>query len=166
MPHLIHARIKEFLSGGGGGGGGVVQARRPENSLDVFFLFISQLILQFTEGVQWFYYRENYTFQRIQRGSNIFKGVQLFPGGVQMLISIETHITYDFPGGGGSGPISPLWIRTCKYFINIWAQTVRRLLDFPFLAQDFQIEEGGSQDFLIQSVSGSTVKAFQKIVAG
>ena len=26
-------------------------------------------------------------------------------GGVQMLISIETHITYDFPGG--SGPFTP-----------------------------------------------------------
>ena len=34
----VHARIQEFLSGGGGGGGGVVEARRPENSLDnVFF---------------------------------------------------------------------------------------------------------------------------------
>ena len=34
-------------------------------------------------------------------------------GGVQMLISIETHIhTYYFPGGGGvSGPPIPLWIR-------------------------------------------------------
>ena len=54
----------------GGGGGGVVL--RPENSLDNFFLsFGPQLILQFTEGVQWFYYRENYTFQRIE-------GVQLF----------------------------------------------------------------------------------------
>ena len=26
-------------------------------------------------------------------------GVQLFPGRVQMLLSIETHITCDFPGG-------------------------------------------------------------------
>ena len=49
------------------------------------------------------------------------EGVQLFTrgggptfsrgGGIQMLISIETHITCDFPGGGpASGP--PLWIRT------------------------------------------------------
>ena len=50
-----------------------------------------------------FYYRENYTIPRIQRGSNIFHGGggedQLFPGGgVQKLISIETHITCDFPG--------------------------------------------------------------------
>ena len=37
-------------------------------------------------------------------------GVQLFPGG----FPIETHITCDFPGGGGvSGPLFPLWIRTC-----------------------------------------------------
>ena len=29
-------------------------------------------------------------------------------GGDQMLISIETHITYDFPGGGGGwDPLSP-----------------------------------------------------------
>ena len=71
---------RNFLSGGGGGG---VQA--------------PQLILQFTEGVQWFYY----TFSR---GSNFFQGE-----GVQMLISIETHITItcDFPGRSGP-PIPPL----------------------------------------------------------
>ena len=33
-------------------------------------------------------------------------------GGVQMLISIENHITCDFPGGGGPDPLSPLWVRT------------------------------------------------------
>ena len=65
----VHARIKEFLSGGGGGGGGGggVEARRPENSLDNFF-FSHQLILQFTEWIQWFYYRGE-------------EGVQLLPGG-------------------------------------------------------------------------------------
>ena len=73
-----------FLSGGGGGGGG------PGSST------------YFTEGVQWSYY----TFSR---GGG---GVQLFPGGFQLLISIETHITItcDFPGG--SGTHIPLWIRT------------------------------------------------------
>ena len=44
------------------------------------------------------------------------KRIQHFPGrgptfsrggGVQMLISIETHITCDFPGGEGSGPLIP-----------------------------------------------------------
>ena len=71
--------IRNFIQGGGGG----VQVRRPENSLDnvffffffFFFLFYSpELILQLTEGVQWFYYRKNYTFQRIQSGSRIFQG--------------------------------------------------------------------------------------------
>ena len=53
--------------GGGGGGGGGVEARRPENSLDNVF-FSHQLILLFTEWIQWFYYRGE-------------KGVQLLPGG-------------------------------------------------------------------------------------
>ena len=57
---------------------------------NVFFLYCPQLILQFIEGVQWFDYRQKYTFPRNQRGSNIFQGggggggwgeVQLFPGG-------------------------------------------------------------------------------------
>ena len=48
----------------------------------------------------------------------LFQGVQLLRGGgggggggVQMLISIEPHITCDFPGGGVRTPI-PLWICT------------------------------------------------------
>ena len=87
-----------------------------KNCLDnVFWVFFSpQFILQSTEGVQWVYYGENYTFLRILRGFNIFQGgggVQLFPGGggggVQILISIKTHITCEFPGGSGP-PIPPL----------------------------------------------------------
>ena len=46
------------------------------------------------------------------RGSNIFQGgggVQLFQGGggFQVVISIETHITCDFPGEGSGTPILP-----------------------------------------------------------
>ena len=62
----VHARIQEFLSGVGGGEGGV-EARRSDNSLDNVF-FSHQLILQFTEWIQWFYYRGE-------------EGVQLLPGG-------------------------------------------------------------------------------------
>ena len=44
-----------------------------------------------------------YQGSRGQRGSIIFQGgggVKLFPGGVQMLMSIETHVrTCYFPGG-------------------------------------------------------------------
>ena len=85
-----HARIQDFLSGGGGGwgvggGGGGVQA--------------PQLILQFKEGVQWFYY----TFSRGGGGVPTFS---------RSGAPIETHITItcDFPGG--SGPPFALWIRT------------------------------------------------------
>ena len=51
------------------------------------------------------------------RGGPLFSsgggGCQTFSRGVQMLISLETHIrTSYFPGGGVSGPPIPLWIRT------------------------------------------------------
>ena len=71
-----------FCQAGGGGGG--VEARRPENSLDNVILS-HQLILQFTEWIQWFYYRGE-------------EGVQLLPGGGG--VSKETYITCDFQWGG------------------------------------------------------------------
>ena len=49
--------------------------------------FSPQLILQFTEGIQWFYYRENYTFE----GS---RGVPTFSRGGGPTFST---------GGGGGG---------------------------------------------------------------
>ena len=53
--------------------------------------FCPQLILQFIEGVQWFDYRENYTFPSFQRGSYIFQwGVGGGP-------------TFSRGGGGGGG---------------------------------------------------------------
>ena len=96
------------------GFGGRRQHERIQEFLSV--LFSPQLILQFKEGFQWFYCRENYTYtlQRIQRRSIIFwGGVQFLPGGggVQMLISIETHIRTCYFPGGVSGPPIPLWIR-------------------------------------------------------
>ena len=64
------------------------------------FLLLN-LFYSFTEGVQWL-------FQRKVLFSNVSERVQLFPGGgVQMLISIETHITCSFPGGGGGGTSYP-----------------------------------------------------------
>ena len=49
-------------------------------------------------------------------GGNICQGgggPTFSSGGVQMLISIETHNLWFSRGGGGPDPISPLWIRTC-----------------------------------------------------
>ena len=74
--------------GVGGGGGGL-------ETVWTMFFFIHQIILQFTEWIQWFYYRGE-------------EGVQLLPG---VGVSKETHITCDFPGGG-LDLLTPLLIRT------------------------------------------------------
>ena len=58
------------------------------------------------------YFRKNYNFPRFQRESNIFHGGPTFSREVQMLISIETHITCDFPGGVLT-PYPLLWIWAC-----------------------------------------------------
>ena len=51
-------------------------------------------------------FKEIYHFPRFQRGSNIFQGgggptFSRGGGGSNCLFPIETHITCDFPGGGG-----------------------------------------------------------------
>ena len=55
-------------------------------------------------------------FTKDPEGVHYFPGggvSNFFQGGVQMLISLETHVrTCYFPGGGVSGPPIPLWIRT------------------------------------------------------
>ena len=111
----VHARIQEFLSGGGGGGGGGggdrgLTARKQSGQC----FFSHQLILQFTEWIQWF-------ITEGRRGSNFFQGV-----------SKETHITCDdCPGGGGGGggggdpdPLTPLWIRTWGCLTPLFADRI------------------------------------------
>ena len=78
-----------------------VLARLPENSSDNVFFLVLSLFYSFTESVQWLF-RRNYDIQRFQRGANIFQGCPSFSrggGGVQTLIYIEAHITFDFQGG-------------------------------------------------------------------
>ena len=84
MRLLFHcdARIQESLSEGMRGGGG--EARLPKNNRNNVFLN-PQLIVQLYMG-----------------GPTFFRGGPTFPGGgggVQMLISIKTHITCDFLEG-------------------------------------------------------------------
>ena len=83
------AQIQEVLSGGVGW---VFHDQRPKKKQPGQRFSSPPLILQFTEVVQWFYCRENYidTFQRIERGANIFQWGPTFSrgGGIQMLISI------------------------------------------------------------------------------
>ena len=88
----VHARIQEFLSGVGWGGGGGVEARRPENSLDNVFFFAINLFYSLQSGSNGF-------ITEGRRGSNFFQGVG---------VSKETHITCDFPEGGGPDPLIPL----------------------------------------------------------
>ena len=88
---LCDAQIQESLSEGERGG-------RPDcrkiTATTLFLIFNPQQILQFYRG-----------------GSSIFQGGPTFSrgggGGVQMLISIKTHITCDFPEGSGP-PVPPL----------------------------------------------------------
>ena len=77
------------------GGGEGVQARLPENSSDNFFS------PQHYRGCPM-------VFSNITIIFNIFRGVQ-------MLISLETHITYDFPGGVQTRypPLDPRMGRLC-----------------------------------------------------
>ena len=65
-----------FRGGGGGGGSGPTAGKQSGQRFFFFhcFFYSPELILQLAEGVQWFCYRENYTFLRIQRGSGIFQG--------------------------------------------------------------------------------------------
>ena len=81
-------------------GGPDLTARKTALTFFVCF-FSTQLILSFTVVCQWFISKKTITFQGF-RGDSTFSGsggVQLIPGWVQMLISIETHRTCDFPRG-------------------------------------------------------------------
>ena len=70
----VISRNQEFFYSRGGGGP-VPTAGKQSGQRCCFFLFYSpELILQLTEGVQWFYYRENYAFLRIQRGPEFSRG--------------------------------------------------------------------------------------------
>ena len=100
---------------------GGIQVSLTKKALTTFFSFFSspQLILQKSNGQ----FQEIYHFSRYQRGSSNFisrgggggggrcplfsRGVHFFPGGSNCLFPIETHITCDFSGGGGSGPPVP-----------------------------------------------------------
>ena len=116
--HTCHARIQEFSSGGGG-----VQVNLTKKLF--FFFFSPLLILLRSKGS----FRRNLSFFKVPEGVQHFPGGSnffFFPGGSNCLFPIETHITCDFPGGGGgwvSGPpVPPLdpHLHVHSYFIVDW----------------------------------------------
>ena len=82
-----------------------------------FYLILS-LFYSLQRGSNGFIAKKNILilYQGSRGAPLFFRGCQTFSrgGGIQMLISIETHIrTCYFPGGGGcTDPLYPLWIRT------------------------------------------------------
>ena len=88
---------------------GGVHAPRQENSLDnvVFFLFlVLNLFYSWQRGSNDFITAKTILFQGSRERPNNFQGVQLFPEGVQMLISIENPYNLWF-SSGGPDPLSP-----------------------------------------------------------
>ena len=102
----VHAQIQELLSGGGGGGGRGTTVRKQSGQcflvINLFYSLQSGSNGFITEG---------------RRGSNFFQGVG---------VSKETHITCDFPGGGGGGvrTPNPLWIRMCGRLTPLFAYRI------------------------------------------
>ena len=102
----LRGRIQEFSSGGGGG---QVSLKKKVLTTFLFCFFSTQLILQKSNGQ----FKKNLSFFEVP------EGVQLFPGrggGSNCLFPIETHISCDFPAGGGGDPCPPIWIRICFTF--------------------------------------------------
>ena len=68
----LHAQIQEFSSGGGG-----VQVSLTKKSADNVFLVLS-LFYSSKANDQ---FQSNLSFFKVPEGSNIYQGVQRFPGG-------------------------------------------------------------------------------------
>ena len=78
---------RNFHPGGGEGPG-----QSDKKALTTIFLALSLFYRS-----QMVNFKEIYRFSRLQMGSNLFQGVQLFPGVSNCLLSIETHLICDFP---------------------------------------------------------------------
>ena len=100
---LCHMRrSRKFFSGGPG------PTARKQSEGFLFFLVLN--LFYSSQRVSNGFITEKTILFQGSRGSPTFsRGGEV---GVQMLISIETHITCDFPSGVWA-PYPPLWIRTC-----------------------------------------------------
>ena len=93
--HGTDARIQEFSSGGWG------SRSAWQKALTTIFL-----VLRLFYRSQMVNFKEIYRFSRLQMGSNFFQGLQLFPGGVQLLIPYRNPYNLWFPRGGPD-PLPP-----------------------------------------------------------
>ena len=97
---------RNFCQAGGGGMGSRLDGQKTVWTM--FFLVIN-LFYSLQSGSNGF-------IKEGRRGSNFFQGVG---------VSIETHITCDFPEGGGSpDPLIPLWIRTWGRLTPLFAYRI------------------------------------------
>ena len=96
--------------------------QKNSDNVTAFFFCFFLLVFNSFDRSPMIYFKENYKFSRLQRGSNIFQG----GGGVQLffhfLFPTETHMTCDFPGGSGfpdPAPLDPRMMHAytcnCKY---------------------------------------------------
>ena len=116
------------------------------NSLDDgFFLLlffcvflILNLFYRLQRGFNGFNIEKTIIFQgcNIIMGVQHLQGVQLFPGGVQMLIFIEIHITCDFLRGGGVRTPIPPWIRTWGQCTNPLMKVQNSVILYLFFIKD------------------------------
>ena len=95
---------RNFHQGGGGGKG---PGQSDKKALTTIFLVLSLFYRS-----QMVNFKEIYRFSRLQMGSNFFQGVQLFPGGVQLLIPYRNPLNLWFSRGGPDPCPPPLWIHT------------------------------------------------------
>ena len=93
--HGTDARIQEFSSGGGGSRS--IWQKSSDNDF-----FTPQLILQKSNGQ----FQRNLSFFKAPDGVQFFPGVQLFPGGVQLLIPYRNPFNLWF-SRGGPDPLPP-----------------------------------------------------------
>ena len=100
---------RNFCQGGGGGGGGG-GGRGPtarKQSGQCFFQSSTYFTINRVDPMV-----------LLQRGG----GGPTSSGGVG--VSKRTHITCDFPGGGGPDPLTPLWIRTWGRLTPLFAYRI------------------------------------------
>ena len=103
---LNHARIQDFF-GGGGGGGSRRYGQKQSGQCFLFCLVWSSTYFTVSRwGPMVLLHRKQFFSKDPREGPTFSRGGPTFLRGVQTLISLETHITCDFPVGGPD-PLSP-----------------------------------------------------------